>query len=310
MGNVYDIIVVGPYFFDEIYVGLPRFPEPGREVYCRDVIITPGATYITVAALTHLGVRTGWIGCIGTDYYSQYIHQQAQQAGLELSLIRQLDRPYRQVTTSLPYQGERAFVTVSDPQPDDMVAFLMENLASVEYKCLHFGWLVDPSYFPVIELAKESGAMVSADCQDIAIVDDPQTARTVIERLDLFMPNAREARTIAQAETIEGAGQCISNWVDLLVIKDGAHGSWIFDKSHQTRIPALTIDPVIDSTGAGDCFNAGFLYGYVTQGHDPEICGQYGNVCGGYSVTGVGGTAHLLTANELGRAISQHYSFH
>ena len=87
MTSHFDIVIIGTYFFDEIHVGLPYFPELGREIFCRDLIVTPGATYITVAALARLDMKTGWISCFGNDYYSQYIYERGQEASIDLSLV-------------------------------------------------------------------------------------------------------------------------------------------------------------------------------------------------------------------------------
>lgn len=306
----YDVVVIGTYFFDEIYVGLPQFPEPGREIYCQDLIVTPGAAYITVAALARLGVKGGWISCFGNDHYSRYIFERGQQDGLDMSLARRINRPHRQVTTSLPYNGERAFITVSDPEPDDMVDYIITTLADTHFKHVHFAWLPDAAYRPVFELARQKGAGISADCQDIALLNTPDAARQIIEQLDIFLPNAREISTLTGAATIQDGIQQVAGWVNLLVVKDGANGVWIAHQGDIQQVPAMQVDTVIDTTGAGDCFNAGFLTGYLIKKHALYRSATYGNICAGHSVMGVGGTANLLDFNAMQQAASQTYSDH
>jgi sugar/nucleoside kinase (ribokinase family) len=306
--NTYDIIVIGSYFFDEIYVGLPQFPVLGREIFCDDLIVTPGATYITAAGLTKLGVNTGWICCFGNDHYSQYIYARGQKEGLDLSLVRQLDRPYRQVTTSLPFDGERAFVTVADPKPNDMVAYMMAVLAENTFKHLHLAWLPGPDHIPLIELARQKGATVSADCQDVAMLHKPDEARKVIANLDIFMPNTRELCLLTGCDSPETACRTAASWVKMLIVKDGANGVWLTQHNITEHIPGIHVDKVIDTTGAGDSFNVGFLRGFVVEGKSPRLSAMYGNVCGGYSVQGVGGTANQLDYTALCEAIPQHYT--
>lgn len=303
----YDIVVIGTYFFDEIYIGLPQFPEPGREIICQDLIVTPGATYITVAALARLGVKAGWVSCFGDDHYSRYIYECGQQEGLALSLVRHLDHPHRQVTTSLPYQGERAFVTVSDPEPEDMVEYIVNSLSAVSFKHLHFSWLPGTAYLPVLELAQRKGVTISADCQDVPILATPESARQIIQHFDFFLPNARELFTLTQTDTLQAAIARAANWVDLLIVKDGANGSWIAQEGTVQHVPPMPVTQVIDTTGAGDCFNAGFLLGYVVERQSAQRSARYGNICGGHSVTGVGGTAHLLDREKLTHTFNQTY---
>lgn len=307
MPGSFDIIVIGTYFFDEIYVGLTQFPEPGREIYGQDLVVTPGATTITVAALARLGVNAGWISCFGDDYYSQYILQQAGALDINLSLVRQLDRPYRQVTTSLPFEGERAFITLSDPEPDDMAEYIVSALAGCDFGHLHFAWLPAADYLPVFELARRKGATISADCQDVPILQEPDAARQMIGQLDLFLPNAREARIVAERDSTQRAIERMARWVDLLVVKDGEHGAWIAENGTVSHIAAIPASTVIDTTGAGDCFNAGFLLGHVVEHRSVQTSAACGNICAGNSVQGVGGTANLVSRRELEELYQAHY---
>lgn len=306
MADTFDTVVIGTYFFDQIYLGLPQFPELGREIYGTDLVITPGATYITVAALYRLGVSTGWIGCFGTDYYSQYIYHLGKEAGIDLSLVRHLDYPYRKVTTSLPFAGERAFVTVADASPDDMVEHILATVARISFRHLHFAWLPSAEYSPVIESAHRRGATVSADCQDIPLLYEPRAAQQVIRQLDLFLPNSRELRTLTGTQTTEEGFTALNQPGLALVVKDGSQGAWTTDRGEIQRLPAIPVKQVVDTTGAGDCFNAGFLLGWLEKRPSDQST-AYGNICAGYSVQGVGGANRLLDRATLREKLSIYY---
>src|SRR5689334_20380051 len=120
MRPTYDILLIGDYFFDLIYTGLPGFPALGREICSGDVTSTGGAAFITAVGLRRLGVRVGWPACFGDDFYSQSVRQLAINEDLDLTLARTIAAPYRRITTSIPFQGERAFVTYTDPEPPDL----------------------------------------------------------------------------------------------------------------------------------------------------------------------------------------------
>ena len=121
----------------------------------------------------------------------------------------------------------------------------------------------------------------------------------LLPMLDIFIPNAREALLITKAANVADALKHLTQLCKLVVIKDGANGAWIGDGENVIHAPPVTVPQVIDTTGAGDCFNAGFLYGHIIEQAPLETCGLYGNICGGLSVTGVGGATHAPTLDQL-----------
>jgi sugar/nucleoside kinase (ribokinase family) len=298
----YDILLLGDYFFDLIYTGLPAFPRLGCEVYSQDITTTGGAMFITAAALSRLGARVGWAGQFGDDYYSQFVRDLALREGIDLTLVRTLDRPYRQVTTSLPFQGERAFATYCDPAPSDTYEYWLSTAQTAPYKHLHLGGLTDYEQLaPLAEAARSRGATISMDCQDVPHLHNPRDWARLLGLVDIFMPNAREARLVTGMDDLKDALRQLMAWVDIAVIKDGENGAWVGQKYHRWQVPGIQAGTVVDTTGAGDCFNAGFLYAFICEGQQLECCARYGNICGGLSVTGVGGATAAPTRAELGR---------
>jgi sugar/nucleoside kinase (ribokinase family) len=297
---VYDVFLPGDYFFDLIYTGLPEFPVLGREVFGTGLIATGGAMFITALALRRLEVRTAWAACFGNDEYSQFVRGLAEQENIDLSLACDIDAPYRRVTTSIPYQGERAFVTFQDTPPVDLQAHWLARMDECEFKHLHLGALTSLAQLkPLADRARSHGATVSMDCQDMPNLYTVCKWRDLLAHVDIFMPNAREAMLISGTSAVQSAIQQLMAWTKLVVIKDGANGAWIGTEGTITHIPAVDAGLAVDTTGAGDCFNAGFLYGYVIEGVPPERCALYANICGGLSVTQVGGATAAPTRAEL-----------
>jgi len=296
----YDVFLPGDYFFDLIYTGLPEFPVLGREIFSQDVIAAGGALYITAASLTRLGIRTGWAGCFGSDYYSRYVLDLAVQEGLDLALARQVDRPYRRVTTSIPYQGERAFVTYADPPPLDLNAFWLESMQRCRFKHLHLGGLLKRDQLtPLVAEARRQGATISMDSADHPYLREACDWGSVLGMVDIFMPNAREAMIISGTSAVQAALEQLMQWARIVIVKDGANGAWIGAEGKILHAPAINAGPVVDTTGAGDCFTAGVLLGYVVEQAPLERCARYGNICGGLSVTRVGGATAAPTRAQL-----------
>ncbi|MDZ4763619.1 MAG: carbohydrate kinase family protein [Chloroflexota bacterium] len=297
---LYDILLIGDYFYDLIYSGLPEFPTLGREIYSTNIQSTGGAMFITAAALRRLGAHVGWAGTFGTDEYSRFVRELALDEDIDLALTRTLDHPYRQITTAMPFSGERAFVTFADPEPPDRYTYWLHIIESASYKHLHLGGLMPTDKIaPLLATARARGATISMDCQDAPALISACDWSCLLESIDIFMPNAREARMVTGQTDLYGALNQLMEWVELIVIKDGARGAWVGRRGEIVHSPAVCAGNVVDTTGAGDCFNAGFLYGWIVEQQPLDVCGRYGNICGGMSVTGVGGATHAPTHPQL-----------
>jgi len=296
----YDVVVLGDYFFDQIFTGLPRFPTLGCETFAENLTTTGGALFITAAAFSRLEVHAGWIGTFGQDPYSEFVYRLAQDEGIDLALTRTLDGPYRRVTTSMPYEGERAFVTFADPDPEDMFDFWMAQLHAANFRHAHLGGFLDAERLRIMaDYVHQRGATLSMDCQDGDFLRDPRACREAIVLVDCFMPNAREAKIITETEDLQDAIHALMQMIPLVVVKDGARGAWVGNHEGVLHVPSIQAGHAIDTTGAGDCFNAGFLYGYLVERAPLQTCARYGNICGGLSVTGIGGATHAPRRAEL-----------
>jgi sugar/nucleoside kinase (ribokinase family) len=118
-----------------------------------------------------------------------------------------------------------------------------------------------------------------------------------LRALDVFMPNASEALHLTQTTSLEAAADVLLRYVSRLVIKDGARGAQAWWDNQHFQHAALTLTP-LDTTGAGDVFNAGFLAAYHS-GQPIPICLQWGNIAGGLSTQGYGGCSTAPHLAEL-----------
>ena len=183
----YDILLLGDYFFDMIYTGLERMPILGHETYTQNLIATGGAMFITAVALRRLGGNIGWATHFGDDYYSQYVRSLALSENMDLSLAKNLDHPYRRVTTALALHGERAFVTFVDPDEHDLQSYWQETINRCTFSHLHFGGLVVPEeVLPYVEKAHALGATVSMDCQDMPMLKEKHPWHQIVNTTDIF----------------------------------------------------------------------------------------------------------------------------
>lgn len=287
----YDILIPGNYFCDLIFTDVPRFPALGAEVYTGGLTVTLGGCLNTVIALRRLGVRVGWRGCVGADFFSRYVLETVAREGVDTALLHQLDTPLQRVTVAVSFPHDRAFVTYVDTAPNS-IDLLLATPETLRYRHLHLtGLTTDPRAPEVLAAARARGATVSMDCQDRPVTLETPGVREVLTQLDIFMPNAREAMQLTGAADLHAAAAVLRALVPLLVIKDGAGGAyaWRQENDHAIHAPAIDVLP-LDTTGAGDVFNAGFLAARLA-GSDLATCMRWGSVCGGLSTLGVGGAA-------------------
>jgi sugar/nucleoside kinase (ribokinase family) len=292
----FDILIPGSYFCDVVFTGLPSLPLLGQELYSTGLDIVLGGTLNSVLALHRLGVRVGWVAALGNDFFSQYVEQQLSTERLATPLLRRLDAPLRRVTVSLSYPADRAFVTYTDGDFDEM-ALTEDTCARAQFRHLHFpGLEVSERALALIDACHERGATVSMDCQHRDEHIDSPLVREVLSRVDVFLPNVTETQRLTGASDDE-AIHTLRRCVRYLVVKAGANGATAYVEGECYHCPALPVTP-LDTTGAGDVFNAGFLAAFLSK-LSPAECLRWGNFCGGRSTQGLGGLSTAPTRRDL-----------
>jgi sugar/nucleoside kinase (ribokinase family) len=287
MTHDYDVLLLGGYFCDLIFTGLPEMPRLGAEVYGSAFDMVPGAAYTTALALRRLELRAGWAGDFGDDFFSQFVLDAARRAGLDSSLFRMHAGPVRRVTAALSFPHERAFVSFADElaSASPIPLIVQHRPRAVLLSGLWYG----PEHAELCAAAHTAGALVYMDCQcSAATLATPGLADS-LRCVDIFAPNASEALQITGAATVHAALAQLAALTPLVIVKCGADGVIAQSGTAVARAPGISVD-VFDTTGAGDCFNAGFLYGHL-RGLPLETSLRCGNICGGLSTTARGGAA-------------------
>jgi sugar/nucleoside kinase (ribokinase family) len=299
----FDILIPGSYFCDIIFTGLPGFPALGTELYCDDIAVVTGGVLNSVIALQRLGLKVGWSATIGSDFFSRFALEQIEAEGVDTSLLTRLPGKLRRVTVALSYPQDRAFVTYVDPSPDRS-ELALDALDRATFRHLHFTSLLTDAQMPgLIERCHAEGVRVSMDCQHRTVTLKDDLVRRTLSRLDIFMPNAVEAQRLTQTNSLAAALDALAALVPFVVIKDGANGAVARRDGVDYAAPALPITGIVDTTGAGDVFNAGFLAAYL-EGRDPAECLRWGNFCGGLSTTAQGGSSNAPTRAQLNEWLS------
>lgn len=296
--NAYDVLVYGPLFCDFIFTGLENMPVLGTEIFAQNFTMTIGGSAIVAAGLQRLGVKVGLVADLGDDPLSQVAAQLLDDLHIDRTFVRQHPHPLTQLTVALSFPNDRAFITRFEKP--DTPADLATILRDYTVKHLHIGSFLAVYDAPdATQIAHTAGTTISMDpgWDEVALRDS--RVHEMLGDLDYFLPSRSELCYMLDDDDIDSALNTAVTRVTRgsIVVKNGAAGALARGQNIHEAVPSLPVTPV-DTTGAGDAFDAGFIYGLV-QGYTLNDCMRYGAVCGALTTTGVGGATSTPTLKEV-----------
>ena len=296
----FDCVIFEPnaVFFDMVFQGLTQLPVLGEEHFAKKLTIAPGGAFNTAAALSRLGLKVALVAQIGTDFFSRFIEDRLQQEGVETRYMMRRDGEARAITVSLTFPQDRAFVSYLDGK--NRFDFPSELLDAKRTKLLFVPHLArDKAVRELMAKARQAGLKVAVDPHlPWGTLADAKLRQT-LSLADLLLPNSREACLLTACQTVEEALPKLAPFCQV-AIKDGPAGALGYRGGVTARVRSLK-SKVLDTTGAGDNFNAGFLSGWL-EGADLLECLARGNACGGLSVRTAGGAEGAPSRAEMEEA--------
>lgn len=291
----YDVYLIGRYFSDLIFTKLPEMPRLGHEVYARCFHIVLGGVATPAIALTRLGLRVAWPCAFGSDVFSRHVKQLVLDEGVDSSLFKDTDHPLLALSVAFSFEKERAFLSYADDHPEFDHA---DHLHTVKPKWLYVTNLHTlPKLQEIVAAAREVGAHILMDCQaHHHHISDPQIT-SALRMVDVFTLNEEEARVLTGEPDSPQALETLTQYVHTVIIKRGASGCICRQGNEIISIDALPVT-VVDTTGAGDNFNCGFLLGQLRDFTLAQSL-RAGIICGSLSVQGYGGASTSPTLDEL-----------
>lgn len=281
------VLVVGPWFADLIFGGLARPILPGTEVFAQEFSLLPGGAFTLAMALRRLGHDVVWATDFGNDLFSQYVLSVARAECLNEISFRHHRIPLRSLTVVFSYPNDRAMATYQDRvSPPSLAALLREHRPrTLLLPYLQYGQAIRAS----LCVAHELGTQVFMDCQDVPGTLDTPMLRDTLAQVDVFAPNTDEALRLTGATTVEEALDTLADLVDTVIIKRGGAGATAVRHGQRYDIAGVPL-VAVDTTGAGDCFNAGFVHAQLS-GHDLPDCLATAVACGAAAITDLGSSA-------------------
>ncbi len=262
------------------YVDIPTALEISKMMYDRYGCqrASGGSAANTMSGLGRLGIKAGFLSKVGNDEVGQFFERQMTESRVEPFMLKS-DTPSGRAMTFVTPDCERTFATclgaAIELSPADIQPELFEgwNLLYVE------GYLVaNPTMLrKAIETAKDKGLKIAIDLASYNVVEESRDflMELVENYVDIVFSNEKEAFALTGMEP-EAALHFIAERCDIAVVKVGAKGAFV---QHGDQV--VVIDPmqanVVDTTGAGDMWAAGFLAGLV-QNRDLKTCGKMGTL--------------------------------
>ncbi len=306
-----EVVIAGELNMDLIFYGLPETLEPEREHLAEKMAFTLGSSSAIFAHnLAVLGSRVGFISRIGQDRMGQAAREWLNESGVDTSRVRCLPAPARSgLTVILTRQRDRLILTypgtIFELSYDDLDFDYLLSARHFHLASFFLQRALRPRMLELFRRLKEAGLTISLDTND-----DPEDAwdgnlSSLLEFVDILLVNEREAKRLTGTEEVSEAAERLAKRAALVVVKLGSQGALARRGSKQWQVPGLKVS-VVDAVGAGDSFDAGFIYQYL-RGADVEKSLRFGNLAGALSVTRAGGTEAFRDRAHLRKFMEEHW---
>ncbi|HTV13728.1 MAG TPA: carbohydrate kinase family protein [Acidobacteriaceae bacterium] len=290
---MFDVTIAGEINLDLILYGLPAAMPVERELLASDFQATLGSSSAIVAHnLAILGARVGFVTLVGRDPLGRIALQRLEDSGVDLSQSAFRDHRSTGITVLLHHGADRHILTypgtMSDMTVDDLNFDYLRSSRHFHLSSFFLQTSLAPGLPNLFRRLKDAGLTLSLDTNDDPSGEWSGVLDELLDLIDLLLPNEGELLRIARRETLDDALAALAGRVPWIAVKCGAQGAVVQKGRERFAAPPVMVTPV-DTIGAGDSFNAGFLFAWL-QGLPPEACARAGNITGALSTQAPGGT--------------------
>jgi sugar/nucleoside kinase (ribokinase family) len=290
------VLVVGEINVDLICQGYHQFPVPGREVLVDDFKMVLGsASAICAMGLARLGTPVTFFGKVGDDPTGRFCLEAMRARGIDLSRVVADSAITTGVTVAITSPKDRALVSylgsIAALRESDVPRELFGAADHVHVSSYYLQERLRPGVAALFRDAHRAGLTTSLDPGfDPSEKWEPDMVET-LAHVDVFFPNEVELAALTRIEDPEQAVRSLQRGKTRVIAKLGARGAMALDDGGRAfHVPAPSGVGVVDTTGAGDSFDAGFLHAWL-GGAGLADCLRLGAACGALSTRGLGGTA-------------------
>lgn len=303
MNKSIDILTFGDLCVDLILSGSDVVPEfDQKEKLIDEYSLEMGGSCCIFACQTaKLGLKTAVVGNVGQDVFGDLVYNTLADTGVSTKYINKDPKLTTGITVALNKGNDRAMLTYNGTIDSIVRGHITDELLK-QVRHFHLGSYflmkkIQPHYPEILDELKKYGATISLDTNwdpeekwDSGIWD-------ILPKVDIFLPNLNEAMAISREDDEERAINRLKGVVDILVIKMGKDGGIAYQGDAMYKAEALTVD-VMDTIGAGDSFDGGFIYGFLNKKSIEESL-RIACICGSLSTTKAGGIGGQPTLDKV-----------
>ena len=306
-----NCLVIGDLNVDLVLNELKGFPELGKEIIARNHFMDIGGSGgIFSAVLSELGINTYIISKISNDFLGQFLISKLKDYGVNTDKLVIKESDETGITINLSYKKDKYQISslnlVSSLNADEVMFENIEDIGHVHFSSYYMMKNLKADYVKLINDIKRNYKNVTLS---LDTNDDPENKwgeeiYKILRNIDIFLANKREALKITNESNIKDALNKLSRVIKTVVIKLGSEGYIARDGENYYGGDQLSVN-FKDSTGAGDNFDSGFIYGYIDN-LNVEKSLKIANICGAKSVEylgGVGNKEKFLSLKELIRKV-------
>jgi sugar/nucleoside kinase (ribokinase family) len=311
--KAFDLVVIGDCNPDVVVRGDDLTPAFGQQEKLVDSmsLVVGGSASITAVAAARLGLRVALVAAIGDDAAGGFMLAELKAAGVDTRAMPVRPQSPTGMTVALSRGDDRAILTaegvIGTLTPADVPRHLLAGARHVHVSSY---FLLERSLGPglaaLLAAARAAGASTSLDTNwDPAERWGQAFFPDVLAQADLLLPNEEEALRLAGTTDLEAAIATLTKSGGAIAVKRGARGALYADGDRHYLATPPPLEP-LDTTGAGDCFNAGLLAGLLTGLQPPDAL-ALGCAAGAASTQGIGGTGRapdLAAASALAKEVA------
>ncbi len=296
----FDLLIPGEINPDLILSGdvEPQFGQVEKLVESATLTIG-SSSVITACGAARLGLKVAFIGVCGDDLFGHFMLEEMRKRGIDTSAV--IVDPHRStgLTVILNKGHDRAMLTypgaIAALRAEDISDDLLRQARHLHVASYFLQEALRPGLPRLFERARSLGLTISLD-MNWDPTGDWSGVLDLLPLVNVFLPNEAEAKALTATENVEEVAERLQLKVETVAIKLGENGALGISQGKKIRVASIPVN-VVDTVGAGDTFNAGFLYGYL-HGWQLEKSLRLAVVCGALSTRAAGGTAAQPTLSE------------
>ncbi|MHA1279907.1 MAG: carbohydrate kinase family protein [Candidatus Helarchaeota archaeon] len=303
-----DILAIGAALVDMVAL-IDKFPGVDEEVFVPKLELMGGGSAANFAiACARLGLKTGFIGKLGNDPFGSKLIRDFEEENIDIQgIVYTSDIPTGVCYAAVDKKGNRILYAFSGAanvlEPEDLDEAYLRS-----FRIIHLASL--KNLRPLLKAAQLVETHEPRVCLNpgALIVDQGfDQVEPLLNLIDIFIGSQGEVKRLFQTKDLSKGVKKLLQYVEIAAITQGEDGSLIATADNRIKIPAKNVK-VVDTTGAGDAFSAGFLYGLLHYNFDDmklELCGKLGNIAAASCIQQVGARQGLITKKELKTLISE-----